>query len=199
MEERMERAGFASRILAVILDAIVLSTIAAFLMVVLEVFKWDLHVYTLRGTEQTLKVTLGKLIIFGAGILYVLSEGFLAATAGKWLMGIKIAREDGERASVVRLLFRCFFKNPALFLIMLAFPIALAGIEGYLSLKSPLLTLSMSLMAAGAFGEMVARLGCLFIFSESGRALHDILSGTCVVYATPDKPLQPSKDPRLIW
>jgi uncharacterized RDD family membrane protein YckC len=103
------------------------------------------------------------LALWGAGLLYMLTDVVAAATPGKMLMRLKIRREDSQKARIGNLLTRYLLKC-SFFLIVLPFGI----IENTVL---SILFLSIGLMVF---------VGYFLILGDERQALHDRLSHTSV-------------------
>jgi uncharacterized RDD family membrane protein YckC len=152
-------AGFATRMIAFVLDLIILSVSVLF-------FSWFIHstfqVLLIEGMAKYIK-WIGSILDFISdptvtGIAsicfiifyYVFFWTFSGQTIGKAIMGIKIIPNNGARMSIIRSLIRYF---------------------GYL-------------ISTILFG-----LGFLWILVDERRlAWHDRLAGTCVVYVWDARP-----------
>lgn len=152
----MVKAGRAQRLLAVIIDSMLIGVPAIILAIVLPAYQ-DYGARAGAGAaidNGVLAVVMG---IFGILVIsYVTYQCYWlwknGQTLGKKVMKIKIVRVDGSRASFPRLL------------VLRAF---LPGIAGAIPLVGMLFSLT----------------DILFIFGESKRCVHDYLADTIVINA----------------
>jgi len=101
--------------------------------------------------------------LWGAAWIYMLPEAFVAATPGKFILGLKIARRGGEAAPFGILLARYAAKSAALFVVLpFGFVDNLIGAVAFLVLGLTIL------------------LGSLRGVGPERRTLHDRISGTAV-------------------
>jgi uncharacterized RDD family membrane protein YckC len=143
--EIMKRASFGARLAALAIDAAGV-TATAFIFGNLL-----LKITSLIGLVQFVSIDTNAqataLIIFTlweAAWVYMLSDVVAGGTPGKWLLGLKIRKEDGGRAGFGRRLVRYALKCSVLLIVVpfgtmgntvlsiLFFAIGLAGIPGYL-------------------------------------------------------------------
>lgn len=121
---------------------------------------------TVEGAELggIIGIILGAAIgIFVFGALYNLLEGFVGATVGKMLIGIKIGNDDGTKAGVGKLMFRYIIKNIAFVSSLLA------GIVG--------ITL---IAKTGSLLGFIWFLGCFLVLGSARQGLHDMIAKTAV-------------------
>jgi len=105
------------------------------------------------------------LALWGAGLLYMLTDVVASATPGKMLMRLKIRREDGRKAGPGNLLTRYILKC-SFFLIVLPFGIV----------ENTILNILFLLIGVAAFA------GYFLILGDERQTLHDRLSHTAVYY-----------------
>ncbi len=126
----------------------------------------------IEGTEGLTGAQAGGVMgfIFGAAIgfpvfafLYFLLEGFIGATIGKMILGLKIGNDDGTKAGVGKLLLRYIIKNIASVLAILA------GIVGVTLISR-----------IGSLLGLVVFIGCFLALGSSKQALHDMIVKTAV-------------------
>jgi uncharacterized RDD family membrane protein YckC len=96
-------------------------------------------------------------------VLYGLWEGLTGAGAGKRLLGIRIANEDGTRAAVGTLMTRYAVKNSNLLLNVLG------GITGIGALGS-----------LGGLAGLAIFIGCFFVLGAARQGFHDMAAKTAV-------------------
>lgn len=126
--------------------------------------------HPVHGAEGSLLgAMLGGTIGFVAGglvfyLLYFLLEPLSAATPGKWLLGIRVARADGVAASLAVLLRRYAIKISPV--IVAALGIAI-GLDEPLQIVAGLLALALVV-------------GYLFALSPARQTLHDKIAATAV-------------------
>jgi uncharacterized RDD family membrane protein YckC len=95
--------------------------------------------------------------------VYFLLEGFTGYTLGKFVLGIRIANDDGTAAGVGKLLFRYLVKNSGSVLRILAL---LASIP--------------VLGTLGSLAGLVIFVGCFFTLGVKRQAIHDLIAKTAV-------------------
>ncbi len=100
---------------------------------------------------------------FVVGIVISLMEVFFAASVGKMLLSIQIARADGHKASLGTLASRWLLKSGFNILSLLAYTIV-----------------SFELYIGSRILGFVVVLGALMMLGEKKTALHDIICGTAV-------------------
>jgi len=96
-------------------------------------------------------------------IAYPLVEAVTGASPGKWVVGLRVGTEDGQRGNVGVYAWRAVLKS------IRAALLAVAGLTGLAFLG----------MLAGPAG-MVMDLGVLFMLAPHKQALHDKLARTAV-------------------
>lgn len=125
----LKKAGLPSRLVAFVIDmaiVTILTLIIASPIIMLRVFSstaGDMRtirmLFELRNMHMFIEyfyllITLNMVIIF---IYFVICEGFLSFTPGKWLLGLKVLRVDGRKASYREAMLRTI---PKLFIIAIA-------------------------------------------------------------------------------
>jgi len=153
-----ERIGLGKRLGALLLDMVVLALVCLVLGVVLGgagalLGKWD----TLL--DRPLADVLGGILI----TVYFLWEGLTGAAYGKRYLGIRIANENGTKASTGTLIIRCAIKTLGLILLMLG---EICPIHALHSL--------------GKLACAIVFIGCFFVLGKKRQALHDMLAKTAV-------------------
>ena len=107
-------------------------------------------------------------------------QSWRGQTVGKYIVGIRIARDDGGRPGVVRTFARLLLLDPVLFHPLLAVPWALLVVYGTMLTSNTLVlvgTLTVLLLSV-----IAAPVALAAILSDGRRrALHDRIVGTLVV------------------
>jgi len=107
-------------------------------------------------------------------------QSWRGQTVGKYIVGIRIARDDGGRPGVVRTFARLLLLDPVLFHPLLAIPWALLVVYGTMLTSNTLVlvgTLTVLLLSV-----IAAPVALAAILSDGRRrALHDRIAGTLVV------------------
>jgi uncharacterized RDD family membrane protein YckC len=101
--------------------------------------------------------------LWGAAWIYALFEPIVAATPGKLILGLKIARPDGRKAPFATMLARYAAKNAALFIVL---PF---GFVDNAVAAAAFLVLGLTILGGALWGAGPER-----------RTLHDRISGTAV-------------------
>ena len=170
------RVGFGLRLVASLIDLVMITVGGLIIGTLLGGLLGSIFgsvLGTIEGIEGAVEgaeiggiigIILGAAIgIFVFGTLYNLLEGFVGATVGKMLIGIKIGSDDGTKARVGTLLFRYVLKNIALVSSLLA------GIVG--------ITL---IAKVGSLLGFVWFLGCFLVLGKARQGLHDMIAKTAV-------------------
>ena len=97
------------------------------------------------------------------GTVYFLLEGFTGYTLGKFILGIRIASDDGTAAGIGKLLFRYLVKNSNLVLSLVA-----------------LFTGVTALATLGKVAGLLIFVGCFFTLGMKRQAFHDMIAKTAV-------------------
>lgn len=100
-------------------------------------------------------------------LVYWLIEGFMGASPGKMMLGLKIAKEDGNEAEIKDYLLRFALKNSQ-------------PILGILATLTSSFLLNMLSSAAG----LVIFFGCLMVLGDTHQSIHDVLTKTAVFKKT---------------
>lgn len=95
--------------------------------------------------------------------IYYLLEGFIGASVGKLMLGIKIARTDDRKGNIVLYLIRFFIKNSGVLLSVIG-----------------TLTCIALLSEIGIWLAVFIILGCFLVLTKPKKALHDIIAGTAI-------------------
>jgi uncharacterized RDD family membrane protein YckC len=176
-------ARLEARVVAFIFDTIIL---LAFLAVFAIVAMLQLLARSSFGDadppDSAYYTALG--IIAGVVPFWLIFNAWLQAwrgqTVGKYIVGIRIARDDGGRPGVVRTFARLLLLDPVLFHPLLAVPWALLVVYGTMLTSNTLVlvaTLTVLLLSV-----IAAPVALAAILSDGRhRALHDRIAGTLVV------------------
>lgn len=171
-----QRIGFGKRLAALLLDCVIVgvlaffggTTIGAMLGFAGGAAAGRLGVEDATGTAAALGGIFGA--VFGfilaaivIGVVYFFIEGLTGYTAGKLILGIRIANADATSAPVTRLLGRFAIKNSNSLLAILT---VFTGIRAFYSL--------------GQVAGLVVLVGCFMALGVSKQALHDRIVGTAV-------------------
>ena len=156
LDPGLAKAGRAQRLLAILIDSMVIGVPAMFLAIALPAYQ----AYVERAGGQPAisnGALIGAMAVFGIFVIGYVAYQFYwiwknGQTLGKKIMKIKIVRVDGSRASFPRIFF---------------LRAMLPGVFGVI----PVLGILFSLTDA------------LFIFGEPQRCVHDYLADTIVVNA----------------
>ena len=173
-----ERVGALPRLAAAILDY-ALSTFLT-MVVAWKGWGWQALVENLQGLEELMSLYEpveealvqaglmgGVMGLLGAtalmSVVYPMVEGLTGASPGKWILGLRVGRQDGTSGDVVLYLKRFAVKyiRPVM--------MALSAATG------------MSLLAwlSGPAGTVISA-GTLLLLASHKQALHDKLAGTAV-------------------
>ena len=173
-----ERVGALPRLAAAILDY-VMSTLLT-MLVAWKGWGWQALVQNLQGLEELMSLyepveealveagmTGGVMGLLGAtalmSVVYPLVEGLTGASPGKWILGLRVGRQDGESGDVVLYMKRFVVKfiRPVMMALSAATGI---GVLAWLS---------------GPAGTVISA-GTLLLLASHKQALHDKLAGTAV-------------------
>ena len=173
-----ERVGALPRMAAAILDY-TLSTLLT-IIVAWKGWGWQALTDNLQGLDKIVSLyqpfeealvqaglTGGVIGLLGAtaliSVIYPLVEGLTGASPGKWILGLRVGRQDGLSGDVVLYLkrFAVKFIRPVMMAVSAAF-----GVVGLARLSGP----------AGT----VMAIGTLLLLASHKQALHDKLAGTAV-------------------
>lgn len=159
----LERAGFFRRFPALVLDAIII------LVLVLPFGRPASRLLAALGVHlssiDTNAAAIGTILFYSwtIAVFYLLIEVVAGATPGKFIMRLKVAGEDGSRASWGRRLGR--YVGKACFLLLIP-PFGMTEVE----------VVVYSFLAVGVFSF----LGTFLIFGPRKQTLYDRLSKTAV-------------------
>jgi uncharacterized RDD family membrane protein YckC len=117
--------------------------------------------YVLGDIIRLILIMLASISI--VAILYFLMEGLIGASLAKLVLGIKIARAEGEGAYLPMFLWRFLVKYSGIILLIIGF----------------LLNMEI-LMKVGVALVFIILIGSVPILSKDRRAIHDYMSGTAV-------------------
>jgi uncharacterized RDD family membrane protein YckC len=180
---RQSGAGLEARLVAFIFDTIIL---LAFLAVFAIVAMFQLLARSSFGDadppDSAYYAALG--IIAGVVPFWLLFNVWLQSwrgqTVGKYIVGIRIARNDGRPPGVVRTFARMLLLDPVLFHPLLAVPWALLVVYGTMLTSNTLvLVATMTVLLLSVFASPVALAAILS--DGRRRGLHDRIVGTLVV------------------
>lgn len=105
-------------------------------------------------------------LIVGAyviAVVYFLLEGFTGYTLGKFILGIRVANDDGTAAGVGKLLYRYLVKN-----------------SGYVLVVVALVTGVGAVATLGRLAGLLIFIGCFFTLGMRRQAFHDMIAKTAV-------------------
>jgi uncharacterized RDD family membrane protein YckC len=107
-EQKVEYAGFWIRVIASIIDGVILGIVDASLRFAIfgSVFARELNSET-SGTDMIYQLLL---LCLGVAYYVVLESSYRQATIGKMAFGLKVSTESGERITAVNALGRYFAK-----------------------------------------------------------------------------------------
>jgi uncharacterized RDD family membrane protein YckC len=180
---RQESAGLEPRLISFIFDSIIL---LAFLALFAIVAMLQLLVRSNFGDadppDSAYYTALG--IIAGVVPFWLLFNLWLTSwrgqTVGKFIVGIRVEREDGTRPGVGRSLARILLLDPILWHPLLAIPWALLLIYGtMLTSNSIVLFATMTVLLLSIVASPVALIAALA--DGHRRAIHDRIAGTLVI------------------
>jgi len=166
----MERVGFGSRLVAYLIDTLIV-IILAFLLsgVVASILGVEAAGAAQGGdAEAAMGFVAGLMVALAVGLpvlstLYFLVEGFTGWTLGKLILGLKIGSAAGGSASMGTLLARWAVKNIGTILSFLAM---IVGVP--------------FLGTVGSIAGLVILVGCFFVLGEKRQAFHDLAAKTAV-------------------
>ena len=176
-------AGLEARLVAFIFDTIIL---LAFLAVFAIIAMFQLLARSSFGDadppDSAYYAALG--IIAAVVPFWLLFNVWLQSwrgqTVGKYIVGIRIARDDGGRPGVVRTFARLLLLDPVLFHPLLAVPWALLVVYGTMLTSNTLVLVAT--MTVLLLSVIAAPVTLAAILSDGRRrALHDRIVGTLVV------------------
>jgi uncharacterized RDD family membrane protein YckC len=163
------RIGFGKRLLAYIIDLLIVSIIFAIILMTTD--KLDTLISAannilsdLEGYTQEVMGIMPIYILFS--LVYYSLEGFIGATVGKLLIGIRIANDDRTHASLSKMLSRFAFKNIGIIFSLLTLITSISLFENI-----------------GTFLGLIIFVGCFFVLSSKKQAFHDSLAKTAVFYS----------------
>jgi len=180
---RANGAGLEARLVAFVFDTLIL---LAFLALFAIVAMFQLLVRSNFGDNEApdsaYYAALG--IIAGVVPFWLLFNVWLLSwrgqTVGKYIVGIRIARHDGERIGVLRAVARMLLLDPVLFHPLLAIPWALLVVYGTMLTSNALVLVATATVLL--LSIVAAPVALAAILSDGRhRALHDRIVGTLVV------------------
>jgi len=180
---RQSGAGLEARLIAFIFDTVIL---LAFLAVFAIVAMFQLLARSSFGDadppDSAYYAALG--IIASVVPFWLLFNVWLQSwrgqTVGKYIVGIRIARDDGGRPGLVRTFARTLLLDPVLFHPLLAVPWALLVVYGTMLTSNTLVLIAtVTVLLLSLFASPVALAAILS--DARRRGLHDRIVGTLVV------------------
>jgi uncharacterized RDD family membrane protein YckC len=180
---KLRSAGLEARLVAFIFDTIILLAFAAvFAVIALFQFLVQSNFGEHDPPDSSYYLALG---IIAAVVPFWLTfnlwlQVWRGQTVGKYIVGIRVTRNDGRRLGLVSALWRMLMLNPLLFHPILMIPWALLAIFGTMlteNLVVLIVTVTLALLS------LLAPLIALVAVSadKQRRALHDRIAGTLVV------------------
>jgi len=175
----LQSVGLVPRILAYLVDSVILLAVLLVFFVAAggQLLAWgedppDSAYYTFFA------VLMAAIVAWSALNLALLA--WRGQTAGQYVLGHRVAAEDGSRPNVRSLVVRWFALNPLLFNLLLA-PVwfVFGAIVFSLTLNVVAAVISIAMVALCIVAPPLALVSMLL--SRRGRALHDLVSGTTVV------------------
>jgi uncharacterized RDD family membrane protein YckC len=165
------RAGFFHRLLAMLLDGILILIVGGFVGAVLgSILGGTLGAVTAEdaGAGGAVGSIMGGLVGAAGGVhiaafAFAIWEGITGAAAGKLILGMRIKSADGQPANIGQLLGRGMLKQIFSVMGLLAW---LTGIE-------------MLTTVGGGLG-LIIFIGCFFALGSGKQALHDMVLQTAV-------------------
>lgn len=180
---RRDRIGVGTRFIAWIIDTIL--TLALYAAALGILYKMDLiTIETLKYIPDSLSfidiqykqnIIIDTLIFLTVSLSYNATEIAFAATPGKYLLGIQIKGEYGNKASTTQLVMRYLLKWGGGILLFI----------GTLILSTYQINI---VYFIGRAISAIINLGYLLAFGESKQALHDRLALTAVYKRSPNNP-----------
>ncbi|MDZ4786273.1 MAG: RDD family protein [bacterium] len=175
----MDRASFTTRLLATLIDGVIIIVLMVLSVVALTIFaKYGLEITdtnTIKGFVKTTWVT------YIVTIPYYATEIFFSGSPGKRIFGIYIGDAEGNRPGNKLKIWRMICKMPGL----LALPILVFGLLYILIFKNmskSVFAFGMDLIWLANVANFIVMLGSLMALSYSREALHDRLSGTGIFH-----------------
>lgn len=160
------RVGFGKRLLAFILDLIINNIILGAVFYLTgdfeAIFGALQSIFSDPTAFSAIQEEVMPVILFVSVVYYSL-EVFLAATPGKMILGIQIADQYGETASIRALVIRFLLKH-----ISVIFSVV------YLFSEMELVNV------VGGVANFIILIGCFFVLSQKRQAFHDMAAGTAV-------------------
>lgn len=155
----MKRVGFGFRLLAAILDGVILFVLIGILSAITgSGQEFDPQSFSFSDMSKFMNPV--QVII---ALLYTSMEFLLGATPGKMILKMKIKGASGKNASLSVLLIRWIIKQSAYILSLL---FILLNIQILLVLQS--------------LAGLVVFIGCFFVLGKNKQAFHDMLAKTAV-------------------
>jgi uncharacterized RDD family membrane protein YckC len=163
------RIGFGKRLLAFIIDYLIVSIIFAIILIttnqIEDIVSSAKNMFSdMKGYIEAVKSIMPVYILFS--LVYYSLEGFIGATVGKLLLGIRIANDDRTHAGLSKMLSRFAFKNISTIFSLLTLITALSLFENI-----------------GFYLGIIIFVGYFFVLSAKKQAFHDSLAKTAVFYS----------------
>ncbi len=157
----MKRVGFGPRLLALIIDAVILFIVVGIIGALSGTGKnMDPQDFSSVFSDPSKFMNPVQIIIV---LLYTGMEFLLAATPGKMILKMKIKGASGKNAALSVLFIRWLIKQSAN---ILSFLFILTHIQFLWILQS--------------LAGLVIFIGCFFVLGKNKQALHDMLAKTAV-------------------
>jgi uncharacterized RDD family membrane protein YckC len=163
------RIGFGKRLLAFIIDFLIVSIIFSIILIATDQIEDIISASKniLSNTDEYVKAIESILPLFYVfSFVYYSLEGFIGATVGKLLLGIRVANDDRTHASLSKLLSRFAFKNIGTLFSLLALITTLNIFE-----------------SIGSYLGLIILIGCFWVLAAKKLAFHDFLAKTAVFYS----------------
>lgn len=171
-----QRAGFGPRLVALVIDGILLTTCSVMIgLMSASFFALLAHRMGIGADPHdpaaaqvaTALVGIGSFLLVTAlmscllSLPYNLMEAFFGWTPGKLAMGLRVCNEKGESASLGQVFLRWLIKHNAILVSMLA--VVVPPVAAY-----------------GPIGQLLVFGGCFMALGPRQQALHDMATGTAV-------------------
>jgi uncharacterized RDD family membrane protein YckC len=173
-ESTIKRVSFFTRVIAIFFDAIGISLLSIGLSYI--IMQWTAS-NVADGFDAYSMFSGGLGLVFVPiilSILLIFMEGYYGTDIGKMYMGLRIANQDGTRASTQTLMTRAFLKHAGSITYY-----ALVPILGVVSETDTIATL---LYKASMGYSCLVFVGCFAALGAGRQALHDVVCHTAVFY-----------------
>ncbi|MCX6154181.1 MAG: RDD family protein [Candidatus Kapabacteria bacterium] len=160
------RVGFWKRLAATLIDGVITAVIIVIVFYLTGKLNDYIFAYKSMFSDPiAAQEILGSftLLLLLIGLGYSLTEVLFAASPGKMVLGIKIAEQDGKRASIGTLAFRFLIKHIEL-------PFSFLFVFTQIKMFSTIGTV----FSLGIF------VGYFFVFAAARQGFHDMLAKTAV-------------------